>query len=76
MNKLKKSLSFFALASAFFTFSALGVSASDGGGMSHDFVSGSEFGAHVSEHAQMGHLGKNMNPGTHHKGFSPWAPGN
>ncbi|HXF83364.1 MAG TPA: hypothetical protein VNN19_11495 [bacterium] len=30
---------------------------------------GAEFGAHVAQHAQEGHLGPEMNPG-HHHGFS------
>ena len=37
-----------------------------------DFDSGQEFGQHVADHAQTGHLGADMNPG-HHQGFSPWA---
>lgn len=35
-------------------------------------MTGAEFGAHVSDMAQSGHLGRDMNPGMH-RGFSPMA---
>jgi len=35
---------------------------------------GREYGEHHSEHArEMGGFSKDMNPGTHHKGFAGWA---
>lgn len=47
-----------------------------GGGHGHPFDTGAEFGNHISDMANQGHLDGEMNPGVHHRGYSPWAPGN
>ncbi len=76
MKSIKNILAIFILAVAMFSLTAISALAADGHSGGHNFETGREFGQHVSQHARAGHLGKGMNPGTHHRGFSPWAPGN
>jgi hypothetical protein len=38
------------------------------------WASGFEFGQHHAEMARLGMLGKDMNPGTHHRGYSICVP--
>lgn len=39
-----------------------------------EFATGEVFGLHVAEHAHLGHLGAEMNPGLHHQGYSECVP--
>lgn len=76
MKKLKNIFVLLALSLAVFAVSALPAAAFHGDyhmDHDHDHDDGRCYGEHISSHAKMGHLGKDMNPGNHHRGFSLWA---
>jgi hypothetical protein len=68
---MRKSLTIAALVAAL-TIPGIPVLADDGSGTCPHPATGAEFGAHVAGMARAGHLGADMNPGTH-RGHSPMA---